>query len=175
MAHFNNYDANFYPTPAPGEFDEYSFLGQTLATGYQAESYHSQGHYTFADHSNVVEQSEPTVGSSTSYWATANRKCHCNLFVCLCLTRKFPESVASATSYATHVDGYGQPSYSEYQWPAVGHQAEFYHTGFLNRDTSFAETVASEASTVVPTDREQFRSTTGGITRTGNQTARSTK
>ncbi|KAF9645110.1 hypothetical protein BDM02DRAFT_3120800 [Thelephora ganbajun] len=135
MAYFNN-NTNFYPTSSTfGEFEEYPFLSQTLDT----EGANSQAHHALADHWSMAERSGPMVGSSTGYWATANRKCRRNLFASWCLTRKFPESVVSATAYTTQVDGYGQPSYSGYQWPAVGHQAETYHPGFLSRDTSFAD------------------------------------
>ncbi|KAF9646474.1 hypothetical protein BDM02DRAFT_3018631 [Thelephora ganbajun] len=186
MAYFDNDiddNANFFSFSTFGEFNEYPFLGQTLAT----EGANGLPYHTPADRSNMV-------GSSTSFWATANGKCRRDLFVGWRLTCESPESVAEATSYVPQIDGYGQPSYSDYQWPAVGHQAESYHTGFLSRGTSFAETVASEASTVAQTPssckslfcfetlgirtltyREQSRSATGGITTAAHHTARSTR
>ncbi|KAF9649843.1 hypothetical protein BDM02DRAFT_1734586 [Thelephora ganbajun] len=130
MAYFSNNDTNFYPTSYTfGEFEEYPFLSQTLATeGANAQAYHA-----LADHWSMAERSGSMVGLSTSLQATAN------------------QPVAPATPYLTQIDGYGQPLYSGYQWPAVGHQAESYHSGFLSRDTPFADTVALEVSTVVPT------------------------
>ena len=54
------------------------------------------------------------------------------------------------SSYMTQADGYAWPTYPGRYSPAVGQQAQSYRTGFLSRDSSFASTWASEASTVVP-------------------------
>ena len=99
--------------------------------------------------------------------------------------------MASATSYETQANGYGQPSYTEQYWPAVGQQAQSYYSGFSGYDSYFASTVAPETSTAIPTpssgksllyfetskikmltDRDQSRSTTGGSTRADPRPAR---
>ncbi|KAF9652320.1 hypothetical protein BDM02DRAFT_3109315 [Thelephora ganbajun] len=143
MAYFNN-NANFYPTSsASGEPYEYPFLGQRLVT----EGPDIQAHHALANRWNMTEQPGPMVGEPTSPQVTANGKCRCNLFVGWCLTRESPESVVSATSYMTQVDGYSQLSYSGYQWPAVGLQAGSHHSDFLRRDHSFASIATLETST----------------------------
>ena len=67
------------------------------------------------------------------------------------LTHCPSESVDLATSYVAQTDGYGQPSYSDQYWPAVGHQVQPHHTGFLSQDGSLADILASETSNVEPT------------------------
>jgi hypothetical protein len=190
MAYYNN--TNFYSTSSAfGEPDAYQFLSQTSA----AEEVNDQAYGTFANGWGMAGQPGPVVGSPTNLRDVANYgKYHCRLFVDQRLRRESLDSVASSASYATWVDGYGQPSYSGHYWPAAGQQAQSYHSGFSSRDDSFASTVASETSTVVPipssgkylfyfstlrnrvlTDHDQSRSTTGGLTGADPLPARSTR
>jgi hypothetical protein len=90
------------------------------------------------------------VGPPTGTRATASYgKYHCNQFVVGYLTRVSAEPVAPASSYATEVNGCGQPTYFDHNLPTVGHQAQSQSHALLNWDP-FANMMASEPSTMVP-------------------------
>jgi hypothetical protein len=191
MAYFNTNNANFYSTsPAFGEPDAYPFLSQMSAIEGVGSTY---TYGAFTDQWGMVEQSGPTAGSSTSLATAGYGKHHCIHFTNLCLTYESPESAGSAAWLETQTNGYGQPSYTEQYWPAVGQQAQPYHSGFSSHDSFFANTVAPETSTAIPapssgkslfsfetsknkvlTNCDQSRSTTGGSTRADPRPARPT-
>jgi len=105
-----------------------------------------------------------------------------------CVLYKSPESVTSVTSYTPPAQGLLFPV--QY-WPETDPYTQSYHSGVMSRDNSFSGAVASEVSTAAPTlssckylfpheasknrvltDRDQCRSTTGGIARAGDRPAR---
>lgn len=101
--------------------------------------------------------------------------------------------MTSIASYATSTNVYEQPSYPEHYWPVVGQQPQYYHSHLSSQSGPFTGMMASEVSPAIPipssgeytfffetlrnrvlTNRDQPRSTTGGITRAGHPTTRST-
>ena len=190
MAYFNGTNnASFYSTSSAfGEPDAYPLLSQMLATEGVGSTY---TYGAFTDQWGMAEQPGPTVDSLTSLATADYGKYHCIHFIGRSLTYESSESAASAASFETQTNGYGQPSYTEQYWPAVGQQTQPYHSGFSSHDIFFASTVASETSTAIPapssgksllyfetsknkvlTDCDQSSSTTGGPTRAGPRLAR---
>ena len=187
MDHFNNFNnTNLHSTSsALDEFDTHPFLGQTSAN----ERAHSQTH-TFTEGWAMSGQPGHTLGLPTSLFGKHN----CSLLDDWCLTHESPELASSATSHIARTHGYGQQQFPGYHWPMTGPYDQPYGSGIASRDNFFAETVALEASTVVPapssgkhlfsdetlrnrvlTDRKQARSTTGEIAGAGRPPARSTR
>jgi hypothetical protein len=145
---FNNADnANFHSTSsASEELDTYPFLSRTSS----GEGVDDETFGTFAHGWGMVGQSEPMVGPPTGSQATANYgKYHYDKFVVGYLTRVSAEPVASASSCATKVNDYGQPTYFDHHLPTVGRQAQSQDPGLLNWDP-FASMMGSEPSTMVP-------------------------
>ena len=183
MTYFNNTDANFYPiSDVPEELGCYPFVEQTPAT----EGVGMADNSIFPDWWTTAEQVVPVARSPTNFYTTANNcgECQFNLFVDRDLTREPPGPVASATSYATWGNSYGQPEYPVHDWPAAGQQVTYHHPGFSSWDVSLASVAVPETLAVAPTpgsgecrsyfetrrnltstNYEQFRSTTGGPTR----------
>ena len=148
MTHFNNIDyANFYSTAsASGELDGYPFLGQMSVTG----EANCQAYNTHADWWSTGRQPGPMVGPHTNFQATSNYGKSLQPQFYLCLTRGSPESIASTTSYQTSTNGYEQPSYPGHCWPVIGQQPQYHHSRLSNQGGSFASTMASETSPVIP-------------------------
>jgi len=148
MDYFGDY-ASLYPTSSAREEPKtYQPPDQTLATGGADNQPYN---YTFTDLWNMPEQSGSVVDESTNLLATTSHgKYCCNLFADRYLMPGSPESLAPATSYVNQADGYGQPSYSNNYWPEFDQMAQSYHSGSLNQEFSFDNTVVSEPSTVIP-------------------------
>ena len=146
MAYFNNTNnANLYPAPsASGELEAHPFLSHTSA----AEEDNDQMYDTPVDQWNMIRQSGPVVGSQTNLRATAGYgKYRCG-FVNWCLTRESPESVVSATPYASPASGYDPQSYSGNNWSAVSQWPQ-HHSGFPSQGGPFVSVITSERSTGV--------------------------
>jgi len=149
MAYFNiANDANPYFTSSTDEeLDPYPVLSQ-ISAGEWADIPVLN---TFTYGWGMIDQPGPTAGSPTGPLPTTScGKYYCSLFVVRCLTRVPAEPAAPASSHTTQVDGYAQPIYPDNHWPAVDQQTRLCHSDFLIQDGSFASTLESEASTVVP-------------------------
>ena len=148
MDYFNDY-ASLYPTSsAREEPNTYQPPDQTSANGGAGDR---PFNYTFADLWSTPEQSGSMVGESTNLLVTTSYGKHCcNLFADRYLMPESPESPAPATSFVKKADGYAQPSYSNNYWPEAGQMAQSYHSGSLNQEFSFGNTVVSEPSTMIP-------------------------
>ena len=145
MAYFNNTNnANLYPAPsASGELEAHPLPSHTSA----AED-NNQMYDTSVDQWNMIRQSGSVVGSRTNLRATAGYgKYRCG-FVNWCLTRESPESVVSATPYASPASGYDQQSYSGNNWSAVSQWPQ-HHSGFPSQGGPFVSVITSERSTGV--------------------------
>ena len=149
MAYHNDpNNASFYSASSvSGEPDLYPFLDQTSA----AEGLNEYAR-TLTNQWGMIEQPGPMVGSPTSLRAAASYgRCRCDLFVDWCLTRVFPESMASATSYESRPGSYGQPQYPEWHWSPVSRWPQYNHPGFPSGDVPSASMESSEMLTATST------------------------
>jgi len=146
MAYFNDADNTTYYTTVSGGPHPYPPQSRTSAV--DTEGTNGQLCADPTDQRGMVRRSGPMVGSPTSLRAEASfgerRSGH---FTGWYLTHELQESVAPATSYTSRADGYSWPSYDR----STNYQRDSYHSGYLGRDRSFANTVASETSTVEQT------------------------
>ena len=148
MAHFNNTnDADFYSTSSASEELDANQTPSQRSIGEWADDQVSN---TSAYDWNMVERQGLTVRSPTSSRATTSHgKYHCSQIVVGYLTHMSAELVASASSHMTEVNSCGQ-TYPGYYRPTVGYQAQPYNPGSSSQGSSFASTIAKEASAVVP-------------------------
>ena len=147
MAYFD--DTNFYPTSyTSGELAAYPVLTQTSAT----EEADVQASRTFVDDWSAGGYPGYAVGSPRSLRAEASfGKRSRSPLDTRSLTRESPESATSVPSYGAQTHSHGEVSFPEYYWPITGQYAQSYHSSIVGQDNSFANTLASETSMVVPT------------------------
>jgi len=189
MAYFNADNANLHSTWATlADFDAHPLLGQA-STAEEANL------GTFADGWNIDGETGHVVGAPRSLGAeTGFGTCSRSLPDDRHLMPESPGLVTSATSQGAQTYSHGEPSFPSYYWPIPGQYAQSHYPGTVSQGSSLVNTVAAEASTVIPapssskypfsyggsrsrvlTHHEQCRSTTGGTTRAGRLPARSTQ
>ena len=145
MANFNNTsDADIYSAfLASSEFGAYPFPSRTPT--------HEETNI-FTDDWSVDSQPDYLAGPTSSLRPEANfGKCSCSLGDKRHLTREPPDSVASVTSYGAQTPGYGPPLFPGQYWPTVDLYAQSNRSGLMNRDHTFASTMASEFSAAAST------------------------
>ena len=101
--------------------------------------------------------------------------------------------MAPTTPYASGIDSWPQPSYTQSYYPEIGQQAQPEHTGYLDQGTSFVRAVTQETPTTIPgpsngmypfyfttlrdiilTDHGQSHLATGGMIKAGHRRPRLT-
>jgi len=150
MAYFNDTNnASFHPvSDVPGELGFYPFAEQTSGT----EEVGMLDNSAFSDRWSMVGQPEPVACSPTNLWDTASGygECQFHPFVDQSLTREPPDQVASATSYSSWDNGYGQPLYPDYHLPGAIQQTRYCHPGFSGWDVPLADVAVPEILAVAP-------------------------
>ena len=145
MAYSNDADNTSYYSSVSGGLYPYPSPNRMFAI--DTEGTNGQLYADPADQRGMVRRSGPMVGSPTGLRTEASfgerRSGH---FTGWYLTHELEESVPPATSYTSRTDGYGWPSYDR----SANYRRESYHSGYLGRDRSFANTV-SETSTAEQT------------------------